>query len=339
MSISRGRPAPEVWSVFFDAVSATPPILPRPTDTRPHRAPDAPRGTPLPGPAAPRRPPRHPAPRPRRAPTTPAAPRPPAPPRPDDPRGTPPPGPAAPPPPPRAPRPRPLPHPAPRGPRLPGPPAPRRPPRPPAPRPRRAPTPPAAPRPPAPPRPRRPGGHPAPVPCPTPARRSAPAGCTDVAPLLPPATCEDRQWYVTRVREGECAMATKPPKGDPVQDAPQVGEPKRAAAGLPAIGHTLRMAHQQMGVRRTALTLLNVNQQDGFDCPGCAWPEPEHPHRAEFCENGAKAVAEEATLRRVTPEFFARHPVSDLAGRSGYWLGQQGRLTHPVYLPEGGDHY
>ncbi|MFC8989850.1 FdhF/YdeP family oxidoreductase [Streptomyces sp. NPDC057115] len=134
-------------------------------------------------------------------------------------------------------------------------------------------------------------------------------------------------------------MATKPPKGDPVQDAPQVGEPKRAAAGLPAIGHTLRMAHQQMGVRRTALTLLNVNQQDGFDCPGCAWPEPEHPHRAEFCENGAKAVAEEATLRRVTPEFFARHPVSDLAGRSGYWLGQQGRLTHPVYLPEGGDHY
>ncbi|CAL9565055.1 FdhF/YdeP family oxidoreductase [Streptomyces sp. enrichment culture] len=134
-------------------------------------------------------------------------------------------------------------------------------------------------------------------------------------------------------------MATKPPKGDPVQDAPQVGEPKRAAAGLPAIGHTLRMAHQQMGVRRTALTLLNVNQKDGFDCPGCAWPEPEHPHRAEFCENGAKAVAEEATLRRVTPEFFARHPVSDLAGRSGYWLGQQGRLTHPVYLPEGGDRY
>ncbi|WP_432054025.1 FdhF/YdeP family oxidoreductase [Streptomyces sp. bgisy022] len=134
-------------------------------------------------------------------------------------------------------------------------------------------------------------------------------------------------------------MATKPPTGDPVQDAPQVGEPEQAAAGLPAIGHTLRMAHQQMGVRRTALTLLSVNQQDGFDCPGCAWPDPKHPHRAEFCENGAKAVAEEATLRRVTPEFFAAHPVSDLAGRSGYWLGQQGRLTHPMYLPEGGDHY
>ncbi|GGV18962.1 formate dehydrogenase [Streptomyces filipinensis] len=134
-------------------------------------------------------------------------------------------------------------------------------------------------------------------------------------------------------------MATKPPKGDPVQDAPQVAEPKHAAAGLPAIGHTLRIAQQQMGVRRTALTLLRVNQKDGFDCPGCAWPEPDHRHKAEFCENGAKAVAEEATLRRVTPEFFAAHPVTDLAGRSGYWLGQQGRLTHPMYLPEGGTHY
>ncbi|MGI5453959.1 FdhF/YdeP family oxidoreductase [Streptomyces sp. CA-249302] len=134
-------------------------------------------------------------------------------------------------------------------------------------------------------------------------------------------------------------MASKAPKGDPVQDAPQVGGPKHAAAGLPAIGHTLRIAQQQMGVKRTLLTLLSVNQKDGFDCPGCAWPEPDHRHAAEFCENGAKAVAEEATLRRVTPEFFAAHPVSDLATRSGYWLGQQGRLTHPVYLPEGGTRY
>lgn len=134
-------------------------------------------------------------------------------------------------------------------------------------------------------------------------------------------------------------MAAKPPAGDPVQDAPDVTAPQHAAAGLPAIGHTLRMAQQQMGVRRTALTLLKVNQKDGFDCPGCAWPEPEHRHKAEFCENGAKAVAEEATLRRVTPDFFAAHPVSDLARRSGYWLGQQGRLTQPMYLAEGADHY
>ncbi|MEU0986998.1 FdhF/YdeP family oxidoreductase [Streptomyces sp. NPDC005953] len=134
-------------------------------------------------------------------------------------------------------------------------------------------------------------------------------------------------------------MAGKPPAGDPIQDAPQVDAPLHAAAGLSAIGHTLKIAQQQMGVRRTAQTLLKVNQKDGFDCPGCAWPEGEKRHAAEFCENGAKAVAEEATLRRVTPAFFAEHPVADLATRSGYWLGQQGRITEPVYLPEGGDRY
>ncbi|MYX75969.1 FdhF/YdeP family oxidoreductase [Streptomyces sp. SID3915] len=134
-------------------------------------------------------------------------------------------------------------------------------------------------------------------------------------------------------------MATKPPTGDPVQDAPRVEAAPHAAAGLPAVAHTLRIAQQQMGLRRTAQTLLKVNQKDGFDCPGCAWPEGEKRHTAEFCENGAKAVAEEATLRRVTPDFFAAHPVADLAGRSGYWLGQQGRITQPVYLPEGADRY
>ncbi|MEV5241541.1 FdhF/YdeP family oxidoreductase [Streptomyces cinnamoneus] len=134
-------------------------------------------------------------------------------------------------------------------------------------------------------------------------------------------------------------MAGKPPTGDPVQDAPDVTAPQHAAAGLPAIAHTLRIANDQMGVRRTALTLLRVNQKNGFDCPGCAWPEPDKRHTAEFCENGAKAVAEEATLRRVTPAFFAEHSVADLFGRSGYWLGQQGRLTEPMYLAEGGTHY
>ncbi|MFE9660532.1 FdhF/YdeP family oxidoreductase [Streptomyces sp. NPDC005955] len=134
-------------------------------------------------------------------------------------------------------------------------------------------------------------------------------------------------------------MASKPPQSDPVQDVPEVSPPPHSAAGLPGIGHSLRTAQQQMGVRRAALTLLRVNQKDGFDCPGCAWPEPEHRHAAEFCENGAKAVAEEATLRRVTPAFFAEHSVADLAERSGYWLGQQGRLTHPMYLPAGAEHY
>ncbi|WP_328912829.1 MULTISPECIES: FdhF/YdeP family oxidoreductase [unclassified Streptomyces] len=134
-------------------------------------------------------------------------------------------------------------------------------------------------------------------------------------------------------------MAKKPPIGDPVQDAPHVTAPPHAAAGLPAVVHSMRNAEAQMGARRTALTLLRVNQKKGFDCPGCAWPEGDHRHTFEFCENGAKAVAEEATLRRVTPDFFAAHPVAELARRSGYWLGQQGRLTEPMYLPEGATHY
>ncbi|WP_049570328.1 FdhF/YdeP family oxidoreductase [Streptomyces sp. SBT349] len=134
-------------------------------------------------------------------------------------------------------------------------------------------------------------------------------------------------------------MSAKPPAADPIQDAPSVTEPMSAAAGPAAIAHAMKNAQRQMGVRRTALTLLRVNQHEGFDCPGCAWPDPDSPHAFEFCENGAKAVAEEATLRRVTPAFFAEHTVEDLAGRSGYWLGQQGRLTHPMYLPEGGDRY
>jgi molybdopterin-dependent oxidoreductase alpha subunit len=134
-------------------------------------------------------------------------------------------------------------------------------------------------------------------------------------------------------------MAKKPPVSDPVQDSPRVTPPQDAAAGLPGVGHALKTAGAQMGVRRSTLTLLKVNQKSGFDCPGCAWPEGEHRDLLEFCENGAKAVAEEATLRRVTPEFFAEHPVSDLASRSGYWLGQQGRITRPMYLAEGAETY
>ncbi|WP_042384503.1 FdhF/YdeP family oxidoreductase [Streptacidiphilus melanogenes] len=134
-------------------------------------------------------------------------------------------------------------------------------------------------------------------------------------------------------------MARKAPVTDPVQDAPTTGDPAHAAAGVPALRHTTQIAAAQMGLPRAVKTLLKLNQPDGFDCPGCAWPEPEHTHTAEFCENGAKAVAEEATLRRVGPEFFAEHSVEQLAERSGYWLGQQGRLTTPMLLDQGATHY
>ncbi|WP_454560684.1 FdhF/YdeP family oxidoreductase [Mycobacterium haemophilum] len=115
---------------------------------------------------------------------------------------------------------------------------------------------------------------------------------------------------------------------------------KQEAAGVRAVMVSLQRGLQQMGALRTAAALARLNQRNGFDCPGCAWPEePGGRKLAEFCENGAKAVAEEATKRTVTPEFFARHSVAELAAQPEYWLSQQGRLTHPMVLNPGAEHY
>lgn len=134
-------------------------------------------------------------------------------------------------------------------------------------------------------------------------------------------------------------MATKPPRADIDESRVHVTRPKKVAVGVPAVLHALEMANEQMGVTRSVQTLLRVNQKDGFDCPGCAWPEEDRRHVAEFCENGAKAVAEEATLRRGGPEFFAEHSLDELRAHDDWWLGQQGRLTHPMVLEEGATHY
>ncbi|MDY7103758.1 MAG: FdhF/YdeP family oxidoreductase [Actinomycetota bacterium] len=122
-------------------------------------------------------------------------------------------------------------------------------------------------------------------------------------------------------------------------DDPVVGEPKTTAAGAPGVAVAMRHAMRQMGARRTVATLRHVNQVDGFDCPGCAWPEPHDRSMAEFCENGVKAVAEEATRARVDRSFFAEHTIADLAERDDHWLGQQGRLTEPVVKRPGADRY
>jgi len=127
--------------------------------------------------------------------------------------------------------------------------------------------------------------------------------------------------------------------GIPDEAGLTVSPPKDHAAGVTAVTVAMRRALHEMGPVRTGRTLLRVNQADGFDCMGCAWPDPEHRHTAEFCENGAKAVAEEATKARVTPEFFARYTVDELATRTDYWLGKQGRLTHPMVLRPGSAHY
>lgn len=108
---------------------------------------------------------------------------------------------------------------------------------------------------------------------------------------------------------------------------------------MPAVTSTLKHAVSKMGLVQGTKTMLQLNQVGGFDCPGCAWPDPKERSFVEFCENGAKAVADEATRRRVDPEFFATHSVEDLQGRSGRWLNAQGRLTHPMILREGASHY
>ena len=106
---------------------------------------------------------------------------------------------------------------------------------------------------------------------------------------------------------------SKAPELDPAQDDPDVRSPRHHAVGLPAVANSIRVVGAQAGAKRGLPLLRDVNQTGGFDCPGCAWPEPGHRHPAEFCENGAKAVAEEGTRRRVDPDFFAAHAVADLA--------------------------
>ncbi|GAB6986882.1 FdhF/YdeP family oxidoreductase [Nocardioides pyridinolyticus] len=121
----------------------------------------------------------------------------------------------------------------------------------------------------------------------------------------------------------------------------KVGEPKHSAAGIPAVAVAMKRAVDHMGVRRSAQTLLRLNQVDGFDCQGCAWPDPDagHRHTAEFCENGVKAVADEATRDHLDRDFFARHSLADLAEHTDYWLNQQGRITEPYVVREGSTHY
>jgi molybdopterin-dependent oxidoreductase alpha subunit len=120
----------------------------------------------------------------------------------------------------------------------------------------------------------------------------------------------------------------------------RVGKRDASAGGFTSIWETTRRGYRLMGVRRSLKTLLVMNQKDGFDCPSCAWPDPDGERKtAEFCENGAKAVASEAMTARVTPAFFARHTVSELAAQSDLWLDRQGRITEPVVRRPGSDRY
>ena len=119
-----------------------------------------------------------------------------------------------------------------------------------------------------------------------------------------------------------------------------VTAPSDSAAGLKAVTAATKAVFGKMGVVRGTRGLLKLNQSDGFDCQSCAWPDPEsHRTVAEFCENGAKALADEATTKRIDHEFFTKYSIAELAAKDDFWLNNQGRLTEPVVLHEGSNHF
>ena len=121
-------------------------------------------------------------------------------------------------------------------------------------------------------------------------------------------------------------------------EVPHATSPANAAGGLASIGSSLKQL-RSAGPLRSIRALLQLNQSDGFDCPGCAWPEPDVRGRFEFCEQGARAVAEELNPGKLGAAFFSEHSIADLSRQSDYWLTQQGRLVEPLWRPTGATHY
>ena len=120
----------------------------------------------------------------------------------------------------------------------------------------------------------------------------------------------------------------------------QITKQKQWAAGVPAVMSAYKNVSAKVGHMKGTQLLTQLNQIEGFDCPGCAWPDPLLTRSTfEFCENGAKAVADEATLKRATAAFFDKHSIEDLKQKSDRWLNDQGRLVEPLYLAPGNNHY
>ena len=136
---------------------------------------------------------------------------------------------------------------------------------------------------------------------------------------------------------------SKNPKEQPPEKLTgiQLTKVPETSVGIKAILSALTHVKIEVGIVKGISLLKNLNQKNGFDCPGCAWPDPDEKRAflAEYCENGAKAVAEEATKNKVTPLFFATNSIQELSELSDYEIGKSGRITHPMYLPEGKNNY
>ncbi|MCE7064333.1 FdhF/YdeP family oxidoreductase [Dyadobacter sp. CY326] len=118
-------------------------------------------------------------------------------------------------------------------------------------------------------------------------------------------------------------------------------EIKKVAAGIPAVVSSFQKTIGEAGLQRGMKALFNLNKKGGFDCPSCAWPDPDDERSgiAEYCENGARAVAEEATMKKLDAKFFADNAVADLAKISDYEIGGKGRIAAPMFLPAGAKFY
>ncbi len=134
-----------------------------------------------------------------------------------------------------------------------------------------------------------------------------------------------------------CALMSANNRSD---EPPHIGKPKSHAGGTPAVASSLRHVMKTAGPIRGTQALLKLNQTDGFDCPSCAWPDPDDERAiTEFCENGAKAIASEATTAQIDRQFFRKYSIEELREQSDYWHDQQGRLVEPMVLREGASHY
>jgi molybdopterin-dependent oxidoreductase alpha subunit len=138
------------------------------------------------------------------------------------------------------------------------------------------------------------------------------------------------------------AMPSKPTELTPETfTGIELDAPKKEAAGMTAIVSSAKHLLAEMGVGRATQVMLNLNQKGGIDCPGCAWPDPddERSRLGEYCENGAKAIAEEATSKKLTPDFFAQYSIAEMGEWSDYEIGKKGRIAQPMILAENSTHY
>lgn len=120
----------------------------------------------------------------------------------------------------------------------------------------------------------------------------------------------------------------------------KVTEPSQDAAGMLGVQAALKHSFKEMGVVRSMQALADMNQHKGFDCPSCAWPDPEKPSPlAEYCENGAKALADEATTKHIGSDFFSKFSVEELSKLTDYELNKFGRITQPMVLQPDSKHY